>query len=66
METKEQPSEADGIKAIIYLQSMLSIQETEEGARAGWARMSEDERRRTMDAYRAVSKLMGQGTAEAT
>lgn len=51
--------EAEGIKAIIYLQGLASITETEERARAGWAGMSDSERKITMETYEALKPKEG-------
>ena len=48
------PSEEDGIKAIIALQGMMNIEETEEQARRGWQSMSASEKERTLETYRLV------------
>jgi hypothetical protein len=43
-----------GIKAIIALQKLTSIDETREQAEAGWDGMSEPEKRTTMQAYKEL------------
>lgn len=50
-EEQEKQEEQDGIRAIIYLQSMAGIVETEETARKGWRKMSVHDRQSTMIAY---------------
>lgn len=44
--------EANGIKAIIFLQAMAGTEETEEQAKSGWAGMSDSEKRQTLFAYK--------------
>lgn len=51
-----QLSEADGIKAIIYLQAALGITETEEQARQGWAGMSTAQQKITMQMYQVMKE----------
>ena len=53
--------EKAGVKAIIFLQKMNGITETEEQALVGWLKMSESERENTMAAY---SFFMGDQTKE--
>jgi hypothetical protein len=43
--------EANGIKAIIFLQNLGGITETEEQARAGWNAMSDQEKEFTIEMY---------------
>ena len=43
--------ENEGIKAIIFLQSMAGIDESEEDAKKGWRGLSEAEREKTMEVY---------------
>lgn len=50
--TPEPSAETDGIKAIIYLQSMAGITETPEQAKKGWESMRAHERDRTLRLYR--------------
>jgi hypothetical protein len=45
-------TEQEGIKAIIALQAMAGIVESEEDAKAGWANMSKYEQDITLSAYR--------------
>lgn len=45
----------EGVKAIIALQKMAGIEETEEKAREGWFRMSADEKEQTMRAFRMLA-----------
>lgn len=40
-----------GVKAIIYLQSLVGITETQQQAELGWDRMTNHEREQTMLAY---------------
>ena len=49
-------SEDEGVKAIIYLQRMVSIEGTEEKARAGWRGMNEHEKRETINIYRMFNE----------
>jgi hypothetical protein len=49
-------TEAEGIKAIIALQAMAGITETEDQARAGWASMSEHERTTTMEVHQLLGR----------
>jgi len=44
-------SEEEGIKAVIALQAMAEITETEETARAGWNKMNDNARVQTEAAY---------------
>jgi hypothetical protein len=47
--SNESPAERDrGIKAIIGLQAAVGIEETPEQAAAGWDRMTDSAKRRTM------------------
>lgn len=48
--------EAAGVKAIMEMQALAGINESEEEARAGWASLSEHERQRTLLAYDIVCK----------
>jgi len=48
------PDEAEGIKAVIALQSMAGQVETEDQARAGWGKMSDSERQTTLEVYAAM------------
>lgn len=50
--TTEQGDDTDGIKAIIYLQSIAGITETSEQAKRGWSIMSTHERDTTLRIYR--------------
>jgi hypothetical protein len=43
-----------GVKAIIALQSCAGIRETPEQAKRGWASMSNNEKRQTLLAHRAL------------
>lgn len=45
-------NEQEGIKAIIALQAMAGITESEEDAKKGWQSMSKYERDITLSAYR--------------
>lgn len=51
------PTEADGVKAIIFLQSLADIQETEAGARAHWNNLSPLDRAKTILAERTFRRL---------
>lgn len=53
MDEKDQ-EEVDGVKAIIALQKVAGITETEEQARNGWRGMSANEKKQTMAAFWAV------------
>lgn len=46
----------EGIKAIIYLQGRVGIEEPEEKARVGWRGMREHEKRTTINVYRMFNK----------
>lgn len=52
--TKEEHEEL-GIKAIVYLQSLSGIEETEEQAKIGWNNMTESEQVFTVFLYREFS-----------
>jgi len=47
-------TEEEGIKAIVKLQAVGGIEESEERARIGWSRMGEADRAQTMAMYRLV------------
>lgn len=47
-------TEEHGIKCIIALQSMGGVVETEEQAKAGWASMSESDRKTTVDVHQRM------------
>jgi hypothetical protein len=49
-------TEEEGIKAIIALQAVVGITETEEQARKGWNSMANWEKQSTEDAYNMVCK----------
>jgi len=49
--------EAEGIKAIIYLQAMAGIVETEESAKLGWSKLDNSERETTLWFYRLAQDL---------
>jgi hypothetical protein len=49
-------TETEGIQAIIALQAMAGITETEAQAKAGWAAMSEHERETTMEVHRLLGR----------
>lgn len=53
---QQQYNEEDGVKAIIFLQGLSGITETEEQARSGWKEMSDDEKASTMAAYEALKE----------
>jgi hypothetical protein len=53
-ENCQQFDEEEGVQAIIFLQSMAGITETEDGARAGWQRMDENSQIATMVAYKMI------------
>ncbi len=44
-------SDEEGIKAIIYLQKMVNIEETEESARKGWESFTDEEKEQTEAVY---------------
>jgi predicted nucleic acid-binding Zn ribbon protein len=44
-----------GVKAIIHLQDMVKVKETEKTARAGWNGLNERQRQQTLLAYSALS-----------
>ena len=48
---EDELTEEKGIEAIRFLQKMNGIDESEEKARAGWRRMTDAERRITMNVY---------------
>lgn len=48
--------EQEGIKAVIYLQSLAGIEESEEDAKAGWNSMTGSEKRRTMEIYAMLKR----------
>lgn len=52
--TSMTPEEQKGVRALIYLQEMLGLTETEEQAIVGWRRMTQKEKDRTISAYRVV------------
>ena len=54
-ETKFIASEADGIKAIQFLQKQVGIDETEADARVGWNAMSPSAQQQTMGVYASMS-----------
>jgi hypothetical protein len=58
-------TEADGIKAIIALQAMVGIEETEAQAKAGWAAMSDHERETTMNVHRLLARVADKPKAKA-
>lgn len=45
-----------GIKAIIYLQSLANIDESEDDARKGWQAMSDHEKEQTLAFYKMIQK----------
>lgn len=47
---------SEGIKAIIFLQSVAGAEESEEAARKGWSRLSEAEQCHTMRVYGMMKK----------
>jgi hypothetical protein len=51
---KLSPEDEAGVQAIIYLQGLAGIKETETSALHGWRQLSVDHRRRTMAAYRLM------------
>ncbi len=52
MKEPEKLSRGNGIKAIIALQGMAGISETEETAGVGWDKMPEGEQQQTLQAYK--------------
>jgi hypothetical protein len=56
--------EQKGIEAIIYLQSLSDITESEDDARKGWQGMSPAEQNATMAVYAAVVGLEDIGITE--
>jgi hypothetical protein len=48
-----------GVKAIIFLQSMVGITETEEDAEKGWEGMTESEQETTLKTYEMFKDLEG-------
>jgi len=50
-------TEEEGVEAIMWLQVIAGIKETEEQARNGWSLMSELEKEFTMKAYKSMKKL---------
>jgi len=51
-----------GVRAIVFLQKIAGIVETEEEARTGWAGMSERERESTLVAYEALGGVKEETT----
>ncbi len=49
-------SENEGIKAIIAMQAIAGIVETEEGAKIGWNNMSDVEKEKTERYYRMIEE----------
>jgi hypothetical protein len=54
MTNEEKEREEKGIAAIIYLQSLAGLTETEEEARKGWRAMHEAERQGTLTLHAAL------------
>ena len=48
--------DAEGVKAIIFLQGVFGVLESPEDASAGWLAMTMDQRDHTMSLYHALSK----------
>jgi len=48
------PSEPEGIKAIIFLQALAGIKESEEEAKIGWREMTSYDQENTMAAYKVM------------
>ena len=49
-------AEEEGVKAVIYLQALVGINETEESALKGWREMSYQEKKMTMEVYESFKK----------
>lgn len=56
MNNEEQEREKQGIEAIIYLQNMAGIKETEETAMNGWRKMTKREQDFTLNFYPAMKQ----------
>lgn len=57
-------TEEEGVKAIIALQFLTGVRETEEQAKIGWNGMNEEEQEFTIKVHEALRKLH-EGIAEA-
>lgn len=57
-------SESEGAKAIIYLQSMAGITETEKDAVRYWRTFTDEEKQKTITAYRKYSPPRVRAAAE--
>ena len=55
-----EPSEDEGVKAIIYMQFLAGITEPEERARENWRKFSDYEKRNTMAAQAVMKSVMKQ------
>lgn len=52
-------TEEEGAEAIKYLQSLVGVDESDEGALEGWRMMSEENRIKTECVYLAIKKAYG-------
>ena len=50
-------TEEEGVKAIIALQLLVGVRETEEKAKIGWDGMNEEEQEFTIKVHEALKKL---------
>jgi hypothetical protein len=49
--------EKEGIEAIIFIQKMIGIDESQEKARIGWLLMTPSQKKITIDAYRLIKPI---------
>lgn len=57
--------EDEGIRAIIWLQALAGIEETEEEARVGWQGMSVAEQQTTINIYNHLNSVIEKEKVEA-
>ncbi len=60
-EPKQDPQEARGIAAVIYMQRIIGINETQESARAMWHGMEKSERESLISLYSIQVRCSGKG-----
>ena len=51
-------TEEEGVKAIILLQSIIGVNETEEQAKIGWNKMSDMEKTFTQEIYERIATYL--------
>lgn len=52
--------DAKGVEAIIYLQKMVGIEETEESAKAGWDSLDEHQQANTLVFHKMLHQVFGE------